>query len=580
MLLNNLNKMNNPMYRKKNLREPLIKIGSKQETLAYSSKNTDPSLNLLNRQIYEESTLAKSKQKTQKEEFAYLSRCYEASNAGRPNLAHQKIDFDNITGKIGQENKLEEIIKYQNNKGKSNLFGGTGVKKDIRSINYHGYNIINNNILGFCDPNQKFPETSYQKMGEDRSLSEEIGRLTKQQYEDYLSFRKQQLEQMSRGGLGKNLRVLPGKGIIEGVMDPQKEDEMRRKMWERELEERDRKKGREREYMEEVQRMAREEREMNRKQVGLTNKTYFQNEEIPPSTESRLPPSIPNSSPELPQQNINGPNSSSLSPAEEEYLRMQEENQRKSEIEAMEKEGKIEEELLKEFTPEQIAYFKERERREKEYEEGREREVKPKIPPKESQNRLSEKEYASYLEQLKENNLAIQNSTKKPQFSEEDLERMKYESYLKEVRDQNEINYDEMDKELMNKYSKQDEEYLKNVEKYEQIIRDDPEASFKLPHPPFMYPEQQKKIQKSRDSQIQGATPGNIGKDNYIQANPYTMKNYSLGDSNLASNPILHPINSYKFDYSKLYNSLASNANPKINGVQRLQNAGNSVITK
>ena len=60
----------------------------------------------------------------------------------------------------------------------------------------------------------------------------------------------------------------------------------------------------------------------------------------------------------------------------------------------------------------------------------------------------------------------------------------------------------------------------------------------------------------SMESQLQGPTVGLINKSNAISQNPYSINNYSLGESNLSQNPILHPVNSYQFDYSRLYNPL------------------------
>jgi hypothetical protein len=62
----------------------------------------------------------------------------------------------------------------------------------------------------------------------------------------------------------------------------------------------------------------------------------------------------------------------------------------------------------------------------------------------------------------------------------------------------------------------------------------------------------------SIESQLQGASTGTIDKSNFISQNPYSINNYSLGDTNLKQNPIIHPVNSYQFDYSRLYNPLTS----------------------
>ena len=101
-----------------------------------------------------------------------------------------------------------------------------------------------------------------------------------------------------------------------------------------------------------------------------------------------------------------------------------------------------------------------------------------------------------------------------------------------------------------------EEEYLKNVKKYEDIIQDNPEQRFKLPPPPFGNNNMSSLNKMSMESQLQGPTVGLINKSNAISQNPYSINNYSLGESNLSQNPILHPVNSYQFDYSRLYNPL------------------------
>ena len=60
----------------------------------------------------------------------------------------------------------------------------------------------------------------------------------------------------------------------------------------------------------------------------------------------------------------------------------------------------------------------------------------------------------------------------------------------------------------------------------------------------------------SIDSQLQGPSTGFIDKTNLVSQNPYSINNYSLGETNLTQNPIVHPVNSYQFDYSRLYNPL------------------------
>lgn len=56
--------------------------------------------------------------------------------------------------------------------------------------------------------------------------------------------------------------------------------------------------------------------------------------------------------------------------------------------------------------------------------------------------------------------------------------------------------------------------------------------------------------------QYQGAEVGQINPKNFVSNNPYSDKNYTLG-SNLQQKPIIHPINSNKCDYNRLYNPLS-----------------------
>ena len=130
---------------------------------------------------------------------------------GPPNLAHQRIDVDNVSGKIGQERREKEISKYQNQPSyaKDQVYN-TYINNDRERNNKKKYhNIINNTIFGFCDPNMKYPKTSYQSNFRGNDINEQLKYLSQRQYEDYLQFRKEQIELMNKGNLGKNLRELP-----------------------------------------------------------------------------------------------------------------------------------------------------------------------------------------------------------------------------------------------------------------------------------------------------------------------------------------------------------------------------------
>ena len=135
-------------YPQKKKPDPLLKIGLKRETLAYTDKNIDPNLNFLNRFLYDEERKKLDKLERQKQEFKYISKAYEESHYQNPNLKKKKINVDHISGKIGQENREIQFNNYQNSGSKltTDQAFSKPFKPDIKSINYHGYNIITNNI--------------------------------------------------------------------------------------------------------------------------------------------------------------------------------------------------------------------------------------------------------------------------------------------------------------------------------------------------------------------------------------------------------------------------------------------------
>ncbi len=139
---------NRPYFPIKKKPDPVIKIGINNETLAYSDKNIDPNLNFLNRYFTDEERKKYDNLKRQKEEFKYLSKKYEETNNKNPNIEKKKIYVDHISGKIGQENREIEFNKYQQNGSllTTDQIRFQNIKND--NINYNGYNIINNNILG------------------------------------------------------------------------------------------------------------------------------------------------------------------------------------------------------------------------------------------------------------------------------------------------------------------------------------------------------------------------------------------------------------------------------------------------
>ena len=167
-------------YKRQN-KELEIKIGSKKETSMYSEKNINPNLNFLNKQLLEEENLSKMKMQNQKEELSYMSKYYQDNYSGKPNLAHQRIDFDNIAGKIGQEKREEQINKFQNQKSytKDQIFKNN-LEHSEKKKSIH--NIINNTIFGFCDPSLKYPKTSYQSNFEPTNKNSRLQLLSKMQY--------------------------------------------------------------------------------------------------------------------------------------------------------------------------------------------------------------------------------------------------------------------------------------------------------------------------------------------------------------------------------------------------------------
>ena len=253
---------NTPYYPKRTKPDPLLKIGVKKETLAYTDKNTDPNLNFLNRYLYDEERKKLDKIERQKQELSYISKAYEQSHNQNKNLTKKKINEDQISGKIGQENRE---IQYENytNSGTSlttdQLFPKE-FKPDIRSLNYHGYNIINNNILGFCDPGQKFPNSSYQNTYLGKQLPDESAGFTPEQYQEYLRLKKNIVMNKEKDLKGHliNMKV-PGRG--NNIIN---EEERRRISNEQRA-------IREREYNRNVQNLALEQRALNKEQVNYLN---------------------------------------------------------------------------------------------------------------------------------------------------------------------------------------------------------------------------------------------------------------------------------------------------------------------
>ena len=525
---------------KKNKKEPQIKIGSKKENILYSEKNIDPKLNFLNKQLSEEEYNSNMRKKYQKEEFSSLSKNFQDNYMGPPNLAHQRIDFDNVAGKIGQERREIDISKYQKQPSfaKDQVYN-TYINNDKEKNNKKFYhNIINNTIFGFCDPTMKYPKTSYQSNYQGSEINEQLKYLSQRQYEDYLKFRKEQIEIMNKGNLGKNLRELPPrkKRMEMGNEDIQNIKEM--------------KDMRERKYKEDAENLMREQRLLDQNQFKTLNPSGY----IPTPEEYEM---------YLQQQKMNALNAlnNNNNNAKDENV---DERIRKNNM--MDNHMPPPQEIPNEEYYEYLQFLqkeKERERganmnmNEMDYQYNNNN--KPQFPPsphdKYNYGNEIPKTYEDYnllMEKDKNRNEDLINNKDKYM---EDMNRRE-ELYRQNMIDKKEelYNNEERLKEIERKEA--EEEYLKNVKKYEDIIQDNPEQKFKLPPPPFGKNNMPSLNKMSMESQLQGASAGYINKNNIVSENPYSINNYSLGESTLSQNPILHPVNSYQFDYSRLYNPL------------------------
>lgn len=262
-------------YRNKNKREPLIKIGSKYENIEYSSKNIDPNLNHLNRQLYAEESLSKARKQRQLEEYSYYAKALENTKPPVDPYAN-RLNNNILTGKIGQEQKEVDYQRYQQSKSKveSKAFArvpSSTQRRDMRDMNYHGYNIINNNILGFCDPMQKFPTSSYKQTYQGKGLQKEISEMTPSQYEDYQKFRKEQLEIMEQQKrLQQRGQMQQEKDMERTQVDVNAEMEEKKRVMEKKLQ-------MEREYMEKKRQLEMEQRQMDQMQRNYQGQnTYAQ----------------------------------------------------------------------------------------------------------------------------------------------------------------------------------------------------------------------------------------------------------------------------------------------------------------
>ena len=632
-------------YQKQNLKQPLLKIGSKVENLSYTDKNIDPNLNYFNKYLNQEEHNKMVKMQKERAELGYLAKTFEQTHMENPNLINKKIDVDKISGKIGQENKEENYNKYINQK--TNIYNSTLSteplsKPNIRSINYHGYNIINNMILGFCDPGAKFPKTSYQNNYEGKQLPKEVENLSPEEYQDYIKFRNEQLNLMSKeremkGSLGNNMKEIVKKRNLT-------EDEKKRLILQQKM-------LREQEYQNNVQLLAQEQRNMNKAQINLSNKRdleaesqrqydlYMQQqklkENVPNEEEQYLKMKKEQEEYERYQKemmNQQQQQQQQMSPEEIEYYRQmqqqreyerymyeQEMMKRQQEAEKLsnnnniknnEKENEnIKEKLSKE---EEEAYRKEYEKYLLQQQQLNNQNNNNNIPNQLSkENKLSDKEYMNYLNDLRNKEMQQEQNLNEniPQYPSNNVpykeilpensqipikqktpadiereKRMQQLYYEQQQRQQEELLMQQQQQQqyqMQNPQAKSEEEYLKKIKNYEDIIQNQPiinkethEESLMVD--PSLHQKQMEHINQL-NMQYQGAEVGQINPKNFVSNNPYTDKNYTLGSSNLQQNPITHPINSYKFDYNRLYNPLSFK---RQESGKRLQGYGNNIINK
>ena len=536
-------------------REPQIKIGSKRENVLYSEKNINPELNFFNKQISQEEYNATMRKKYQKEEFSTLSKNFQDNYMGPPNLAHQRIDFDNVAGKIGQEKREMDINKYQQQPSyaKDQVYN-TYINNDKERNNKKYYhNIINNTIFGFCDPSMKYPKTSYQSNYKGNDINEQLKYLSKKQYEDYLKFRKEQIELMNKGNLGKNLRELPPRRKREELRNEDIQDIKNAKDI------------REKEYQEKLDNLIKEQRLLDQNQARTLNPSGY----IPTPEEYELylqqqknramnslnnngndyrtiqntPTHLPNKeNPEI-MNNNNIPEKTPSTP----QLR---ENNMYNNKDMYREPPQIE----NKYIPEAINQYEYNPREQlppKKEEYNNNINYGNEVPNSyEEYQRLIEKEKYEREKMAQEQAYMMEREMNKEKYNNPPME----VQYREDMNRKEEMYNNEKMKEIERKEA--EEEYLKNVKKYEDIIQDNPEQKFKLPPPPFGVNNINSLNKMSIESQLQGPSVGSIDKTNLVSQNPYSIDNYSLGETNLSQNPIVHPVNSYQFDYSRLYNPL------------------------
>ena len=480
------------------------------------------------------------------------------------------------------------------------------IVKEIIKKKYH--NIINNTIFGFCDPNMKYPKTSYQSNFRGNDINEQLKYLSQRQYEDYLQFRKEQIELMNKGNLGKNLRELPPRKRKEEInyekmnigpensevrdrMIKQEEENLMKEQ--RLLDQNQVRTFNPNGYIptpEEYENYLKQQKEKALNEFNNSNSIDNQNninpqrenisenvnENINKNIKRRTPiyPPNENINREIVNNNPNIDNNYYYPEMEENYPNINKEK----EIEQHYPEQR--EQVRK--TPIPINPQEELNNINNQYNNNENHEnynlPMPKYTPR--SNNKEEYNYGnevpnSYEEyqRLMQKEYERENALKQRQFAQENInniqltksEEEEFKQYQKEKAQMN-TNYQEkieMNEQLLKEKQREEAEteYLKNVKKYEDIIQDNPEQRFKLPPPPFGSNNIPMKNKMSIESQMQGAEVGYINKMNQVSENPYSIDKYNLGESKLSINPIIHPVNSYQFDFRRLYNPLTNKNN-------------------
>ena len=611
-------------YSKNYRKEPQLKIGSKAENILYSEKNINPELNFFNKQLSEEEYLSNKRKIYQKEEFSTLSKNFQDNYMGPPNLAHQRIDVDNVSGKIGQERREKEISKYQNQPSfaKDQVYN-TYINNDRERNNKKYYhNIINNTIFGFCDPGMKYPKTSYQSNYRGNDINEQLKYLSKRQYEDYLQFRKEQIELMNKGNLGKNLRELPPRKRKEEINYEQREigigdRELRDKI----IKEKEENLMKEQRILdqnqvrtfnpsgyiptpEEYERYMKEQKDMAMNELNNNNQKYNyeiqnqnQNIDINPPQE-RIDNKLENinnrRTPIYQNENINREilndrsdvnNNPHQIPDKKYYYPEMMENYQNINIPKEEYYPEQREQIRK--TPIPVNPQEEINDNYKQFKNNNNNNTNKENynPPLQKYSPKINKEELNYgnevpntyeeYQRLMEKEHERENLLRQKQLEQENINKMNKINNIQLTKsEEEEFKQFQKEKALMNNYQENLEineeklkerqreeaeaEYLKNVKRYEDIIQDNPEQRFKLPPPPFGSSNIPMKNKMSMESQVQGAEVGYINKMNQVSENPYSIDKYNLGESQLSQNPILHPVNSYQFDFRRLYNPLTN----------------------